>query len=129
MANMSIGLGTVLIVLGILGYFGSGTSSITAMIPAFFGLPIVVLGFVARAREAWRKHAMHGAIGLALLGFLGSAGGVIDMSRLLLGGQVDRPTAALVQGTMAIVCAVLIILGVKSFIDARRARTTETQSG
>ncbi len=47
MANVTIGLGIVLLALGLGSYFGSGRTSVTALIPAFFGLPLLVLGWLA----------------------------------------------------------------------------------
>ena len=40
MAKTVIAFGIFLILVGVGAYFGSGTKSITALIPAFFGLPI-----------------------------------------------------------------------------------------
>src|SRR5688572_9752107 len=42
MASITIVVGLVLTLLGVLGYFLTGTSSLTALIPALFGLPLVV---------------------------------------------------------------------------------------
>ncbi len=47
MAKITIGLGIVLIALGFGSYFGTGQASVTALIPAFFGLPLLLLGLVA----------------------------------------------------------------------------------
>lgn len=48
MANLGITLGILLTLLGFGAYFGTGRQSITALIPAFVGLPILALGLVAR---------------------------------------------------------------------------------
>ena len=58
MAKITIGLGLVLIALGLGSYFGTGQASVTALIPAFFGLPLLLLGLVA-LKERMRKNAMH----------------------------------------------------------------------
>ena len=58
MAKITIGIGFVLIALGVGGYFGTGRESWTALIPAFFGLPLALLGVVALKDHTW-KHAMH----------------------------------------------------------------------
>ncbi len=46
--------GILLIVIGVAGYQLTGRTSLTAMIPAFFGVAFVVLAWVAR-REAARR--------------------------------------------------------------------------
>jgi hypothetical protein len=121
MANMCLGLGTALIVLGLGAYLGTGRQSVTAMIPAFFGALLATLGLVARD-ERKRKHAMHAAVLLGLLGFAGSVRGVSGVLTMLRGGEVARPVAAIVQATMAVLCAIFLGLAVRSFAEARRAR-------
>ena len=75
-----------------------GGISVTALIPAFFGLPLVVLGFLARS-ESIRRHAMHAAAALALVGWAGAvfsllrsaAGDTLGDGRLFSGrdGRAD----------------------------------------
>ena len=122
MANVSLFLGIVLVVLGVGAYFGTGGQSVTALIPAFFGAIFAVLGLIARD-ERRLKLAMHLAAVLALLGFLGSIRGVAGAVTLLSGGEVARPTAAVVQTGMAFLCALFLVLAVRSFVAARRARS------
>jgi hypothetical protein len=110
-------LGIVLIVLGLISYFGTGRVSVTALIPAFFGAVFVILALVARSESA-RKHAMHAAVALALLGLLGTFGRLVPA---IAAGQLIRP-AVLAQLVMSVLLAGYVALGVKSFRDARRAR-------
>lgn len=119
MANTTILIGILLILLGLGSYFGTGSQSFTALIPAFFGIPILVLGILAR-NEKWRKHSMHVSLILALLGLLGSFSGIPKVVTLIGDGDVLRPAAAITQTIMAIICLIYLILGIKSFIDARR---------
>ena len=56
--------GLILIVLGITSYSLTGRTSLTAMIPAFFGAAFLVCAMVAR-KESMRKHAMHVAVAVA----------------------------------------------------------------
>ncbi|MFQ5806365.1 MAG: hypothetical protein ACE5I3_07940 [Phycisphaerae bacterium] len=113
-----------MILLGLGGYFGSDRASITALIPAFFGLPIGLLGGVAlQAGEKVRAHTMHAAVVIALLGLLGSAGGVPGAIKLVTGGDVSRPPAVVAKAIMALFCLIFIALSVKSFIAARRKRS------
>jgi hypothetical protein len=124
MVRLTINLGISLMILGIAAYFFSGAVSVTALIPAFFGLPLFLLGLLAR-NEKWHRHAMHGAIIVALLGFLGSMMGVPKLFILVQGGEVARPMAAIIQSIMSFLCAIFIIFGIKLFVDARKAKASE----
>jgi hypothetical protein len=119
--GLTIAFGLVLIGLGVIGYFATGRQSPTALIPAFAGALFLVLGLVAQKPGA-RKHAMHAAAALAVLGFLGTVSGLIKFFRMLGGEEIDRPAAARSQAIMAVLCVVFVILCVRSFIAARRAR-------
>jgi hypothetical protein len=121
-AQTTIGFGIALIALGVIGYAATSFASATALIPAIFGLLLLILGLLAR-NERYRMHAMHGAAVIALIGLLGSIRGVGGGVRLLLGGEVARPAAAISQTLMAILLAVFIGLCVRSFVEARRQRS------
>ncbi len=121
MANTTIGFGIVLIVLGLGGYFGSDRVSLTALIPAAFGLLLVIFGALARD-EKRRKMAMHIAVTIGLLGFLGTVSGLLQLPTLLSGGVVERPGAVVSKSIMAVLMAIYVGMCVKSFIDARRRR-------
>jgi hypothetical protein len=110
-------VGFLLILLGVVGYIGTGAASITALIPAFVGALFLILALVAR-NPAARKHVMHAAVAIALLAVLG---GVPRIIAAVNAGDLTRP-AVLAQIAMAVILAVYVLLGVKSFIDARRAR-------
>ena len=110
-------VGFVLILLGVVGYIATDRVSITALIPAFVGAVFLLIALVARKPEA-RKHAMHAAVALALIAVLGMLPRILPALR---SGDLNRP-AVLAQIAMALILAVYVALGVKSFIDARRAR-------
>lgn len=110
-------VGFLLIVLGIGSYLGTGRSSITAMIPAFFGAIFLILALVARKPDA-RRHAMHAAVALALIGALAVIPRIVPA---IGAGNLSRP-AVLSQISMAIVLLIYVALGVRSFIEARRSR-------
>lgn len=120
MASTTIALGVVLIVLGLAGYFLTGASSYTALIPAAFGVVIALLGLVARD-ESKRRHAMHAAVVVALLGFLGSARGIMQLGGVF-DGTAARPAAIVSQTVMALLTLGYIVVAVQSFRAARRSR-------
>jgi len=118
MPSTAIACGTLLVLIGILGYINgvmANHESFTALIPAFVGIVLLLLGIFARKNEGLRKHLMHAAVLIALLGFLASAGRLV--SKL---GSLSYNAAVVSQVSMALVCLLFVILAVKSFIDARR---------
>jgi hypothetical protein len=117
MASTTRTFGIVLILLGVASYVLTGRTSVTALIPAFFGAVFVILALVAR-NEAARKHAMHAAVALGLLGLLATLGRLVPA---IAAGDLGRP-AVLAQLVMSVLLIIYVALGVKSFIDARRAR-------
>ena len=117
MASTTVVFGVLLTLLGLVGYFLTGTSSVTALIPAIFGLLLFVLGVLARS-EPIRKHVMHAAAAIALVG---CAGALFSLLRTPAGPR--SPMAVFSQAGMVVLTAVFVGLCVKSFIDVRRART------
>jgi hypothetical protein len=115
MPTTAILFGVILIILGIVGYVMTGQSSITALIPSFFGIALAALGLAANAKENLRKHLMHGAVVVALLGFIATAGRLL--SRL---SELTATPAVISQAIMAGVCLVFVILAIRSFAAARR---------
>jgi hypothetical protein len=99
---------------------------VTALIPAFFGLPLLLLGLVA-LNERLRKHAIHIAVIVGLLGCAGTARGLMKLPVLLTGGEIARPTAVAIQAAMAIVCLIYVLMCVRSFVKARRAGAAQRQ--
>lgn len=122
MAKISIAFGIILVILGLISYFGISSESITALIPTFLGIPVFILGFIA-LNEKYLKHAMHAADVIMLLGFGGTVGGLIKFFRMLGGEVFDRPSAITIQAIMALICLIFLIFSIKSFIDARRKRS------
>lgn len=119
MAKLSITYGVIFILMGLISYFGISSESITALIPTFIGIPMLVLGWLG-VNEKYLKHTMHAAAVLMLLGFLGTFSGLIKFFKMLGGAETVRPAAVTVQAIMALLCLVFLILAIKSFIDARK---------
>ena len=116
--GLSIMLGLVLVVLGIGAYVLTDFASVTALIPAIFGGLIALLGEVGR--QGYRERLAAYGIGLlALLGILGSTRGIPDLIALLMGESVESVIATLSQGTMIVICLVLLVAVAKFILESR----------
>jgi hypothetical protein len=117
MPTTAIVCGVILIALGAAGYVSglmNDRASITALIPAFFGIVLAGLGIAARAKEGLRKHLMHAAVVVALLGFIATAGRLV--SRM---SELTATPAVISQALMATTCLLFVVLAIRSFAAAR----------
>lgn len=126
MANMTMLIGALLCVLGFATYAmggqtGSAERSPTALIPTGFGAILILLGFFTLIRPGLRKHLMHAAAAVGLLGALGGLG--MFAARFPSRGLVLATGSML---TMGLLCAAFVALCVRSFIAARKAREAGT---
>ncbi|MEM1435761.1 MAG: hypothetical protein AAGG11_17005 [Pseudomonadota bacterium] len=117
MAKTTIAVSVVLFLIGVGGWLLAGQSSVTALIPAFFGIPLLIAGLVA-LNEGRRRHAMHAAAVVALLG----AGGSLSRALPALGGDEPLRLATQSQLLTGLVLVVFLVLCIRSFIAARRAQ-------
>ncbi len=115
-----------LILIGITWAFPH-THSLTAYIPAAFGVLFLVLGVLA-LRPLLRKHAMHTAAGLALIGFIGAAVRAIPAGIGLARSLPVNQGAFKAATCMAVACLVFVLLCLYSFISARRSRVKREAS-
>ncbi|WP_263409554.1 hypothetical protein [Terriglobus tenax] len=120
MANITIRFGFLLILVGVIFFVLTGHTAVTSLIPAFFGVALLVLGFAARTENTkQRMMVMHVAVTIGLLGFLFPA---IRALKAYLAGPILRPLAVREEVLMAVICFIYTLLCVRSFIAARRAR-------
>lgn len=122
MPKISLSFAALFILLGVLGYLLTGMQSVTALIPAFLGLLLALLGWLGLARPALRKHVMHGAALLALIGIGGTFRGLLQAVSLAGGASVERPEAVIAQALMCVLSLLFLTLCIKSFVDARLLR-------
>ena len=90
----------------------------TALIPAGFGLVLIVCGLMA-LKTSLLKHAMHAAAAVGLVGLLAGAG--MGLPKWLAGDAAPSGAVRL-QLWMAGVCLLFVLLCVNSFVQARRRR-------
>lgn len=127
MPVVSIVFGVLLVALGVWGRFGGDLGlweplgftapenlSGTALIPAYMGAALVVLGLLA-LKESLLKHAMHLAAMIGVLGLLAACG------RLIATGNF-KGVAGTSLTLMALLSALFVALCVNSFIQSRRRR-------
>jgi hypothetical protein len=123
MAKTTISFGAVLVLLGIFAFVGSRTHAPTSLIPAFVGLLLGILGFLAITDDAKKRMLyMHIAVTLGLLGFLGTAKSIYDYIRMIQGMQFPHPLAVKEKAAMAVLLLIFVVMCVRSFVAARRAR-------
>ncbi|HVZ83830.1 MAG TPA: hypothetical protein VG893_09155 [Terracidiphilus sp.] len=123
MAKVTLVFAVLLIVLGLVGFFGTGSQHPTALIPTWFGLALGIFGWLAISpSEKRRKLFMHINVTIGLLGFLGAAGRALtSYGHARSEGIAPDAIALASQLTMAGLLLIYVLLCVKSFIDARRS--------
>ncbi|WOO39849.1 hypothetical protein [Rubellicoccus peritrichatus] len=130
MAIPTIVIGLLLIIVGLIGYFlgtppeGADAVSVTALIPAFFGAVLFVLGLVAaQIKGKAVMHVMHVAVLIGLLGLVGSA---MRIPKSIAAVQEGGEALALyAQSAMAVLCFIYVALCIRSFVNARIKKQAE----
>ena len=125
MAKLTLVFAALLIALGLAGYLGSGSQYPTALIPLWFGVALGIFGFLAFSpSESRRKLFMHINVTIGLLGFIG---GLVEAIR-----GASKPAASAhflisaetSKSLLAALMLIYVLLCVRSFIHARRTRTS-----
>ncbi len=113
-----------LILTGIIGFQVTGGKSYTALIPAGIGLLLFIAGISAFC-EKCRKHAMHGAVLVGLLGFLGTMTSFGDLCTILHGNlsTLPRPEASVSKLVTAMICGHFVLICIWSFLEIRWSRS------
>lgn len=127
MAKLTLLFAALLMALGLAGYLGSGSHYPTALIPAWFGVALGIFGLLAISpSEGRRKLFMHVNVTIGLVGFVGGlveailgygkpAPAGVDPSTFVISAEMSK---TLLAGIMLI----YVLLCVRSFISARKAR-------
>lgn len=118
MAKITLIFSVLLILLGLIGFYGTGAIHHTALIPAWIGLVLGFGGLLSISEsEARRKLFAHVNVTIALLTFIGDA---VEIARNLIKGGANS-TALASKLALAVLLLVYIVLCVRSFIAARRS--------
>ncbi|PWU04981.1 MAG: hypothetical protein C5B43_03940 [Verrucomicrobia bacterium] len=113
---------TLLIILGLVGYFGTGMISIFALIPAGLGLLILICGLLALSPRL-TKTFMHIAVMLSFLGFIFTSKGIVKMVKMLMGVPIPLPQEAIAQSIMSLLCLVYVFICFRWFLNNRRKKS------
>ena len=109
--------GAVLTLWGLISYFmqSADPPSITALIPAFMGFPMLALGVLSERNDKNRHHYMHTSMVLGLIMTVGGA--------RIVTGYSDMSTLAIISHLLLLQVGIsFIIVGIKSFRYARLQR-------
>ncbi len=109
--------GAILTAWGVISYFmqSADPPSITALIPAFMGFPMLALGMLSEKNAKNRHHYMHASMALALVMTIGGA--------RIVTGYSDMSTLAIISHLLLLQVGIsFIVVGVKSFRHARLQR-------
>lgn len=120
MYKITMFLGALLSIIGLISYAISAFEHITAALPLILGLPIIYCGWESARSPEKRKLLMHIALTCALILFLGSFMRIVTM-----GPHPDRKELNKVfslWGT-TVITFVLIGIYVQSFLAARSGKT------
>ena len=112
--NLAMLSGSILILWGFFSYFASDSGSITALIPSFFGVPLLILGFLSIRNESNKHHYMHASMIVALISVLGGFRifQIEDASSLTLASHL----------ILLVVGIIFMVGGILSFRHARKLR-------
>lgn len=113
---------SVCVVLYLVFAAGGEVKSPSVLIPCAVGIPLIALGIASELRPNLRKHLMHAAVTVGLLGALAALGrGIPQLFKVIRGEVVDWLPLSSVWA-MAIICVTYVFVCVESFVAARRAR-------
>ncbi len=120
MARITIIFGVLLILLAAWGYIATGSEHPTSLIPAGFGVLFIFFGTLARSPDAKKRMLwMHISVTVALILFLSLIKADIQMFHL---AAQPHPIAVEEKSAASVLSLAYVLLCVRSFIEARRAR-------
>lgn len=123
MAKLTMVFGVLLIAVGVVGFVLTGSTHYTSLIPSAIGAILAVAGALALSPER-TKTWMHVAVTVGLLGFLGTVKSAYDVTRLASGVAYEHPIAVEEKAVTFLLCLIFVAFCVRSFIEARRTRTS-----
>jgi uncharacterized membrane protein len=126
MAKLTMVFGFILVALGVLVWLATGHDHTTALIPAWFGIVLMLAGALARTEDTKKRMMfMHFAAAIGLFGVLfpGIRASMSLRQSYMTHIPVAHPDAVHEELVMALVCLIYVVMCVRSFVAARRKPT------
>jgi len=109
MKALTIVFGILLFLLGVVYYTVSGLVGILTLMPALFGLLVILFGLQQGRWE--HNHPLYGSLLLASLTFIGSLGALFDLLSMVT-VTVAEPNVTTVRSIIGILSLAYVVLGV-----------------
>lgn len=124
MAKVTLVFAVLLAAVGLIGFYTTGATHHTALIPLWFGIALGIAGFLAISpNEKRRKIFMHVAVTIGEIGFIGAVAAAIQGYGSARSAGVEPDHVAMTYKLiMAGLTLIYVNLCVRSFIQARRSR-------
>lgn len=125
MYKITMFLGALLSIIGLISYAISAFEHITAALPLILGLPIIYCGWESARSPAKRKLLMHIALTCAVILFLGSFVRIVTM-----GPHPDRKELNKIVSLWGTTVITFVLIGiyVQSFLAARSGKPIPTEA-
>jgi hypothetical protein len=121
MPSISIIFGILLNIVGLTGFFGTGATHPTALIPCVLGILLILCGIIARNQKL-HMHAMHAAVLVGLIGFAATVSAYTKIPSLLHHTAGEKGNAYLSKMATALLCGLFVARCIQSFVQARLLR-------
>ncbi|MGO9776255.1 MAG: hypothetical protein ACLQGT_11555 [Terracidiphilus sp.] len=119
MAKVTLVFAVLMIALGLIGFFGTGHTHYTALIPAWIGLVLGIGGWLAISPDESRRMLfMHINVTIGLVGFVGTFAEII---RSCYSKKPLDMTAMEAKLALVWLLLIYVFLCVRSFLVARRS--------
>lgn len=119
MSKLTLTIGGILVVVGVVAYVVTGAASVTALIPAIVGVVLLACGAVAGSTR-FSRVGLGAAMVIALLGAAGALQNVIELPDLFA-GTAEVPSAVITSTIMLVLLLFYLVMGTRALVLARRS--------
>jgi hypothetical protein len=124
MTTLTIIFGSLLNLVGLIGFLSTGATHPTALIPCALGLLLIIAALVGR-NPSLHMHAMHAAVLVALIGLSATLSAFLQLPLILQKVAGEKTPAILSKSATALLCGLFILRSIQWFIQARQAKKND----